>query len=151
VNRWNLVRKRSLHEWLLLGEAGLFLLAAGALLKCVPTVRIIRWIQRPLRKRPLRKRSIAAPVSMEQLRWAVTSFSRNAPIRLVCFPQALALHAMLRRRKISSEVLYGAARLADGKRTAHAWLRCQDYIWVGGEVAGGYTVLDIWKPLEKPD
>jgi hypothetical protein len=141
---WQRARSRCWQDWLLLGEAGIGLIAARVMLKLVPTMKIIRWIQRPVENG-----TYAEPVNLEQLRWAVTAFSRNAPIRLVCFPQALALHAMLRRRRIASEVLYGAARSADGKLTAHAWLRCDGRVLVGGEVAGDFTVLDVWKPASE--
>jgi hypothetical protein len=135
-------RRRSLQEWLLLIEAGSWLLLARAALRLIPVARIVRWIRRPMRKTV--SGSVTAVV--EQCRWAVTAFSRNAPVRLVCFPQALALHAMLRRRGLSSEVLYGAARLEGGELVAHAWLRWDGVVIVGGETAGSFSVLDTWSP-----
>jgi hypothetical protein len=138
VNR----RKRSLHEWLLLAEAGTLLLLARAALRLVPVAGIVRWIRRPMSATAI----APDPVVLEQCRWAVTAFSRNAPVRLVCFPQALALFSMLRRRGITSEVLYGAARLESGELVAHAWLRCGEVVLVGGETAGNFSVLDTWKP-----
>jgi hypothetical protein len=135
-------RGRSLREWLMLCEAGVLLIAARVTIKTVPTAQIVRWVRRPLRQGS----PTEALVDMERLRWAVTAFSRKAPIRLVCFPQALAMHAMLRRRGIASEILYGAARLGDGKLATHAWLRMGERVWVGGEVSPDFTVLDIWTP-----
>jgi hypothetical protein len=125
---------------LLLGEAGLLLVLARAALRLVPVARIVRWIRRPL------SRKVAAVRDVERCRWAVTAFSRNVPVRLVCFPQALALHAMLRRRGIASDVLYGAARLDGGELVAHAWLRHEGVVLVGGETADGFSVLDTWSP-----
>ena len=134
--------RRSLHAWLLLIEAGTWLLIARAALRLLPVSRIVGWIRRPIRVR-------SAPGGGDivgECRWAVTAFSHNAPVRLVCFPQALALHFMLRRRGIASEVLYGAARLENGELAAHAWLRHEGVVVVGGETAGNFSVLDTWKP-----
>ena len=136
--RW----KRSPQQWFLLIEAALLLVAARIALKALPTARIVTWVRRPMRAGD---RS-AGPGELQQIHWAVSAFSRNAPIRLVCFPQALAMYAMLRRRKILGEVLYGAARLDNGKLAAHAWLRSEGRVWVGADVAEDFTVLDIWKP-----
>ena len=136
--RW----RKSPAQILILLEAGLLLLAARAALRFVPTARIVRWVRRTLPE----TNKDAGHASLEQLQWAVMAFSRNAPIRLVCFPQALAMYAMLRRRGIPSEVLYGAARLSDGKLAAHAWLRAEGRLWVGADVAADFTVLDVWKP-----
>jgi hypothetical protein len=141
------LRKRSRREWLLLAEAGLTLIVARFALKVLPTIRIVDWVRRPMQQEEqiLRNREI------EQLRWAVSAFSRNSPIRLVCFPQAIAMHAMLRRRHLTSEILYGVARTQEGNLLAHAWLRCVDRIWLGGEVSSEFTVLATWKPIDPVD
>jgi hypothetical protein len=120
------------------------LMIARCALKLLPTIRVVDWVRRPIPK------EIASFTSqeIEPLRWAVAAFSRNSPIRLVCFPQAIAMHAMLRRRHLTSEILYGVARTQEGNLLAHAWLRCADYIWLGGEVSAEFTVLDTWKPAD---
>ena len=137
---------RSLKEWVLLIEAGFLLLVARSALRLFHTAQIVRWVRRPLRT------SVSSVDEREVrlLQWAVTAFSRNAPIRLVCFPQALAMYTMLRRRRVLSEVLYGVARLPEGKLVSHAWLRIEDRIWIGGEVAAEFTVLDVWTPSPHP-
>jgi len=137
--------QRSLAEWWMLGEAGLLLVLARIALKTVPMARIVSWVRRPMHN-PMHSQGPTA--DLQRVRWAVTAFSRNVPIRLVCFPQALAMHAMLRRRGIASEILYGAAR-AEGKLTAHAWLRVGERVWLGGEVSSSFSVLDVWKPAEE--
>jgi hypothetical protein len=140
-------RNRSFREWLLLAEAGLMLVIARGALRLLPTMRIVNWVRRPI------PNEIVSLPSQEikPLCWAVAAFSQNAPIRLVCFPQAIALHAMLRRRHAASEILYGVARTQEGKLLAHAWLRCADRIWLGGEVSSEFTVLDTWKPTDPSD
>jgi hypothetical protein len=136
-----------LRDWRLLLEAAFWLVAARIALKVLPVTWIVRWIQRPLKRRQLYP---AGAQDLERLRWAVTAFSRNAPLRLVCFPQALALHAMLRGRTIASEVVYGVARPGAGGLQAHAWLRIAGRIWIGGEVSPSFTVLDSWQPESSP-
>ena len=136
--RW----KRPPREWLLLGEAGFSLVVARLALKILPMARIVSWVRQPLQGEV----RLAGDKQLQQLQWAVTAFSKNAPIRLVCFPQALAMYSMLRRRSMAAEVLYGAARLQDGRLAAHAWLRAEGRVWVGAAVAEEFTVLDTWKP-----
>lgn len=136
--RWS----KSPRDWSLLLEAGILLVIARTCLRFIPTARIVAWIRRPL----LAGRRFPEMAEIQKVQWAVTAFSRNVPIRLVCFPQALAMYAMLRRRGIPGEILYGAARLEDGTLAAHAWLRAEGRVWVGGEVAADFSVLDIWKP-----
>jgi hypothetical protein len=143
LSRW----RRSPREWILLAEAGILLVVARAALKLLPTARIVSWVRRPLRRNGV----VAGHGALEQFQWAVTAFSKNAPIRLVCFPQALAMYAMLRRRGVAAEIIYGAARLQDGKLATHAWLRSEDRLWVGAEVAEDFTVLDIWKAPSASD
>ncbi len=134
-------RRRCLSSWLLLAEAGLFLLVARACLRLLRVSTIVRWI-----RTPLLESTADRPLIVEPCRWAVTAFSRNAPVRLVCFPQALALHAMLRRRRIVSDLLYGVARMDDGQLVAHVWLRHAGKVILGGETAGRFSVLDTWSP-----
>ena len=135
--RW---QDRTGAEWRLLAEAGLLLLLARVSLRLVSVAAIVRWIRLPIR------RPVAGVGLVEPCRWAVTAFSRNAPVRLVCFPQALALHAMLRRRRIVTDVLYGVARMEDGILVAHVWLRYEGKVILGGETAGSFSVIDTWSP-----
>ena len=133
-------KRRSGAEWRVLLEAAAFLLLARLSLRLVKVATIVKWIHLPIR------RPRTSHVAVEQCRWAVKAFSRNAPIRLVCFPQALALHAMLRRRRIVSDILYGVARMEDGILVAHVWLRYEGKVILGGETSGRFSVLDTWSP-----
>jgi hypothetical protein len=56
-----------------------------------------------------------------EVSWAVTRAARYMPFSAVCLPQAMAAHAMLKRRGIASVLHIGAA---NGQTTvdAHAWL-----------------------------
>ncbi len=72
---------------------------------------------------------------VERIRWAVLTVARYGPLSFVCFPQALAAHAMLRRRGISSIMHYGVRRSADRKLRAHTWLEVDHRMLLGGESA----------------
>jgi hypothetical protein len=93
--------------------------------------RIFRWLESPLR----RPAGSANPDVIEQIRWAVLSVARYGPLSFVCFPQALAAHAMLRRRGISSIMHYGVRRSADRQMRAHTWLEVDHRMLLGGESA----------------
>lgn len=87
--------------------------------------------------RPARTRDDIMPV-----RRAVRRAARNVPWRALCFEQALATHAMLRRRGISSVLHYGVARDGPGDALkAHVWVTSGEQMVVGGEVAGQFTEL----------
>jgi hypothetical protein len=72
---------------------------------------------------------------VERIRWAVLTVARYGPLSFVCFPQALAAHAMLRRRGIASIMHYGVRRSADRQLRAHTWLEVDHRMLLGGESA----------------
>ncbi len=64
--------------------------------------------------------------------WAVRAAARHLPFRAVCLTQALAAHAMLRRRGVRGVVHFGAAGpTSSDALDAHAWLEA-----AGVEVTG---------------
>jgi hypothetical protein len=118
------------RRWLLL-EAFATLLAARCSLVLLPVRWIFRWLERP-------PHNPAAPNSsetVEDIRWAVLTVARYGPLSFVCFPQALAAHAMLRRRGIRSIMHYGVRRSADRQMRAHTWLEVDHHMLLGGESA----------------
>ena len=66
-------------------------------------------------------------------------------IRLVpgcgCLPQAIAAQCLLRREGLHSHIVFGVAHNQDGSLEAHAWLRSDGRILVGGDAADRYTPL----------
>lgn len=68
--------------------------------------------------------------------WAVRSTGRFMPFKCVCLQQAMAAHAMLKRRGVSSVMHLGAGRGAGRSLNAHAWLDA-----AGVEVTG-YPVAE---------
>jgi hypothetical protein len=133
-------RRRSLwHRWRtlpasrrwLLVEAFATLLAARSSLVLLPVRWIFRWLESP----PRHPAASDASETVEEIRWAVLTVARYGPLSFVCFPQALAAHAMLRRRGIRSIMHYGVRRSADRQMRAHTWLEVDHRMLLGGESA----------------
>ena len=128
---WSRWRALSVSQKWLLAEAFASLLVARGSLALLPVRWIFRWLQRPLRRAAASRR----PDTVEQIRWAVLTVARHGPLSFVCFPQALAAHAMLRRRGIGSIMHYGVRRSADRHLRAHTWLEVENRMLLGGESA----------------
>jgi hypothetical protein len=96
----------------------------------LPVRWIFRWLESPVRG----ARSSSSDV-VESVRWAILTVARYGLFSFVCFPQALAAHAMLRRRGISSIMHYGVRRSADRRLRAHTWLEVDHRMLLGGESA----------------
>lgn len=77
----------------------------------------------------------------KEIGWAVTSAARYVPFRAVCLPQALAAHAMLRRRRVPSVMHFGAARGTEKPLYAHAWLDAAGVDVTGFPVAENFTEI----------
>ncbi len=72
---------------------------------------------------------------------AVRRMARVMPLRLVCFQQALALHALMARRHIPATLHFGLSRETPDALAAHVWITCGDAIVLGGEERGRFTEL----------
>jgi hypothetical protein len=128
-SRWHRLRALPRPRRWMLAEAFAALLAARAALLLLPGRWIFRWIESPAHART------PGQSTTESVRWAVLSVARYSPLRFVCFPQALAAHAMLRRRGVASVMHYGVRRSADGQLRAHTWLEVDGRMLLGGESA----------------
>ena len=72
----------------------------------------------------------------------VRAVARRLPVEVVCLPRAMAAHWMLRRRGISSHLVFGARRAAPGRRPDyHGWLTVDGDTVMGGWNAAAYTPL----------
>lgn len=87
------------------------------------------------------------PPSADRIAWAVEAAARRlpAPFR-ACLPQAMAVCAMLRRRRMPARLVIGVRRApAPGSIEAHAWVES------GGRVIlGGMDDLPSFVPLDAP-
>jgi hypothetical protein len=79
-------------------------------------------------------------------RWAVEKWSERVPWRTVCFQKGLALHIMLRRRRIASTLHYGVMQNPERGLTAHVWVSESGLTVVGGETASDYQELARFPP-----
>ncbi len=148
--RWTGWRKRGVAERVLLLEAASMLLAARVALRLFPAGAILRWVRSSgleigSHLRPADVAMHGNATAVERVCSAVLAASRHAPLRFVCFPQALAAHTMLRYRHIDSEVIYGVRRSAEGKLRAHTWLRVGERTVLGGETEPLFAPLDPWR------
>jgi hypothetical protein len=118
-----------------LREAAVMLILARLAVRFIPQGRLFAWADRP----PRRIRRFAADEA-SWIAWAVKCLAAHPRIDALCLPQALAAHAMLRRRGIASRLCIGAARL-DGALTAHAWVEVGQGTLAGASEAAAYTRL----------
>lgn len=133
------IRARSAAELGLLGLAAAALLAARLALAVVPVKRLLA-----RRSRPFRHGMVSgASGRVEQVRWAILTVTRHAPLAFVCFPQCLAASWLLRLRGYRSRLHYGVARTA-GKLETHTWLECEGRILLGGEERHRFQEIAVY-------
>ena len=78
-----------------------------------------------------------------RIAWALGALARRLPGKNTCLVQALAAHAMLRRRGYPSELRIGVSgKDPAGAIKAHAWVECEGRVVVGElEDLTAYSVL----------
>ena len=118
-----------------LREAAIALILARIAVRFVPFSWIISWANKPPRRI-----SRFAINEIPRVAWAVESAAVRPWIKALCLPQALAAHAMLRRRGLASQLHLGVAR-ENGFLTAHAWVEIGHDKIVGGAESARYTRL----------
>lgn len=118
-----------------LREAAIMLVLARLAVRFVPPARLFAWADRPLRRI---NRFAGDEVSW--ISWAVENLGARPWMNALCLPRALAAHAMLRRRGITSRLCVGVAR-EDGDVIAHAWIEVGKNKIVGATKADAFTRL----------
>jgi len=78
---------------------------------------------------------------VRDIRWAVRAAAPFMPFRSVCLQQAMAGHAMLRRRGIHSVMHFGAGRGDTKPMDAHAWLDASGIKVTGYPIAPNLTEI----------
>lgn len=121
-------------EWALLAEAGVLLAAASLAIRLLPFRRVVAIAGRPLAP----ERAIVDPA--RQI-WAVEAVARRVPWRTVCFQKGLALHLMLRRRRVPSLLHYGVGKGEADELAAHVWISVDGAIVMGGDVVDRFRCL----------
>ena len=84
--------------------------------------------------------------TVERIVWAVSTASRHLPVKMNCFPRALATQVLLSRQNIASELKIGVSRMGADQFEAHAWVVCN-----GRVIMGELDDLDRFKPLDQLD
>ncbi|MDE2595696.1 MAG: lasso peptide biosynthesis B2 protein [Sphingomonadales bacterium] len=110
------------HRRRLAGEAAALMLAVRLALAALPFARIARWMG-PFTApgRAPAPTAAADPVEIAALSLAIATVAPNLPFRSDCLVQALAAHAMCRRRGLASTVHLGAAQAGVTAGETHAW------------------------------
>lgn len=120
-------------------EAVLSLLLAKAALRVVP----FRFLERlfvlpPDGPEPTGQER--ATLRAETVR-AVETAARRLPVTTACFPRAVALQSILRRRGVPVALVYGASGGPAAGVTAHVWVEDGSVAILGGDEAKGMAVL----------
>jgi len=83
------------------------------------------------------------------VRWAVIKACRYLPGKTVCFPRAIAAQAMLHRRRVGTELYYGAALRPELGLKTHVWLQNGEMGIVGHRSAGQYRVMACYSSRQR--
>lgn len=136
-------RSLSGAQWAALGQAALWVPATRAALTAFPWRKVSAAFDRA-EARPVEPDLDRARVIV----WAVDAVARRVVRQRPCLTQALVARHLLRRHGVESSLQIGAARDTDGTFRAHAWLKWEDEIVIGGRASGAaYTTF---KPLQPP-
>lgn len=134
-------------ELALLLEAAILLIFARIMLRCAPFPRIAPRLGVFLPPQEARAR-VAPPGDperaarlAERIGWAVRAAARHLPFELVCLPQGIAAHLMLRRRGVATMLHLGVAKGTTKPFDAHAWLDAAGVEVTGYPIADAFTEL----------
>ena len=100
---------------------------------------IVEWIGlKDASERPLTKKEM-------QTAWKVAHYTRTltrlVPFKSKCYDKALTVKKILNQKNIPSALLMGVKTSEDNSMEAHAWVRCNQRLIIGGETAAEYTAL----------
>ena len=130
------------RELLQFAEAACALAAASAAIRLLPFRTVVRMMSLP----NVGDRQPAQPEGLSaEVRQAVKRAARRLPWTIVCFPEGLAAHWMLRRRGARSQVHYGIRQSATGL-TAHVWTSVAGEVVVGEETTDLHTCVAVFPP-----
>jgi hypothetical protein len=118
-----------------LREAFVAIVLARMAVRFFPATRVFAWANRPARRI-----NRFATNEGNWISWAVEQMATKPWINALCLPRALAVHAMLRRRGISSRLCLGVAR-HDQALVAHAWVEIGEDGAVVDRDVGRFTPL----------
>lgn len=123
-------RRPGARELLQTAEAAGVLAIAYAAIRILPFKTVVRLID--IGKTPVHRSEAETSALGSEVRRAVKRAARRLPFTIVCFPEGLAAHWMLRRRGAPSKVHYGL-RPSQSKLSAHVWVTLANNVIVGEE------------------
>jgi hypothetical protein len=125
-------------------EAACALTFAAAAIRLLPFRTVVRMMN-------VRRRPSGTAEAAGEVRLAIRRASRRLPWKIVCFPEGLAAHWMLRRRGAPSLVHYGVRQSNEGL-TAHVWVSLGDEVVVGEETTDAHTCVAVFPspPASQP-
>jgi len=118
-------------------EAAWSLILARMMLRCIPFKRIEKYLSRRATK--LEITGPTRDLLCRDARSAVERIAELLPGSTVCFPRAIAVQSMLRRRGVSTTLYYGARD--DGSLSAHVWIQDGNVGVIGMPGEGEYRVV----------
>ncbi len=138
--------RHTLRDWTLGGEALVWLGLSALALRLATFEQVAFWAA----KRPGAAATIADPAADDvaiRIARGVTAAARRAPWPNACFSEALACHAMLRRRGLPSRLFFGARNRGALGPLAHVWVRSGELGLVGADTAHEFALLAAYPPL----
>jgi len=129
------------REFVHFTEAAVMLAAASVAIKVLPFKTVVRMMSLTT-ARQARRRASDGELAIE-VRRAVKRASRRLPWTVVCFPEGLAAHWMLRRRGAPSLVHYGL-RQSEAGLSAHVWTSLAGEVVVGEETTERHTCVAVF-------
>lgn len=126
-------------------EAAVTMSLVTAAVRLLPFRVLMRLAEWPLGRE---RRGRPREQLLRRVRWAVLVASRRTPWDSVCLHRSLTAQILLRGRGVPSTLYYGAHPGDAGGLKAHAWVMCDGFDVVGGEVAAEYAVLATFPRLD---
>jgi hypothetical protein len=131
----------SMQEQLLLVEAVVLLFITKLLVLFVPFRKLAPCFGSINKESGLHVRAEDL-ARIAKVRKTIMAASNNVPWKSVCLDQALVATIMLNRRNIPNTLFLGVKlNQEQSKLEAHAWVSCDDKIFIGGEQSKTFKVV----------
>ncbi len=137
----------TLCDWRYLSVAAFELLLARIRHALQPAGYILQKLQQDNQLSQNMALPLLTAIELRRLSWAIAVTSARVPWRSDCLLQVMAAHRWLRRHHCRAYFCLGVAKGISGNLAAHAWLRCDDIVVIGGD-CDEFTAL-IGSDVEK--
>lgn len=124
--RWRDAVRKPFRDWLVFACA----LGAVSLIRVALAIFPFAAVQMSLRRLRAVDLPLVKSIPPEVCVWAVKAAGRYVP-NATCLTQALALETIFALRGIEARIHFGAAKSADGRLRAHAWVESGGRIVLG--------------------